>query len=483
MDERSSRFTWIERHLRTVTLADILDARVFGLALSLAWSYVLLFSTVVHFSTRNDVSHFNSVFGFSSVGMLVVLLAGALASSRFPSFTHTRIVRVVVPALMTSTIAVLYVVDLSIVQQPYCSIFATIAGMGMGVLYLAWGESFGRVSSERIVIQASVAFVLAALVFAFVVALPAEAGVGVELVLPPVIWIVLAKSNPGKTAPACEDEPPATLRRGAFLGRALLSLGVLSLTESLIRALFFNASPIINEGSYPWLFLVATLASATIVGVGLFSSSFIDFGLAYKICVYVLAFIVLLLPIVDLGTSLADVLALTVYCTVTLLIWITLARIVSQYHVSALAVFGLGWGAHMVGCLVGTFGGALIGSYVELSGRLLSIIALACVCLVFVGFQFLFGDQHMARLTGEAEVGATNRRRFKACCERVAHEHGLTERETEVMMLVAKGRSTPRIQEALGVTSGTVNTHMSHIYRKLDVHDKQEMLDLLESVA
>ena len=49
------------------------------------------------------------------------------------------------------------------------------------------------------------------------------------------------------------------------------------------------------------------------------------------------------------------------------------------------------------------------------------------------------------------------------------------------MTLVAKGRSTPRIQEVLGLTAGTVNTHLAHLYRKLDVHDKQELIDLLEA--
>ena len=49
------------------------------------------------------------------------------------------------------------------------------------------------------------------------------------------------------------------------------------------------------------------------------------------------------------------------------------------------------------------------------------------------------------------------------------------------MVLVAKGRSTPRIREALGLTAGTVNTHLSHVYRKLEVHDRQEVIDLVET--
>ena len=36
------------------------------------------------------------------------------------------------------------------------------------------------------------------------------------------------------------------------------------------------------------------------------------------------------------------------------------------------------------------------------------------------------------------------------------------------------------MREELGLSTGTVNTHLAHIYKKLDVHDRQQMLDLVE---
>ena len=58
--------------------------------------------------------------------------------------------------------------------------------------------------------------------------------------------------------------------------------------------------------------------------------------------------------------------------------------------------------------------------------------------------------------------------------------YGLSDRETEIMTLYAKGRSYARLQEELSLSRGTVTTHLQHIYQKLDVHSKQEMLDLIE---
>ena len=46
--------------------------------------------------------------------------------------------------------------------------------------------------------------------------------------------------------------------------------------------------------------------------------------------------------------------------------------------------------------------------------------------------------------------------------------------------MLAQGRSQPYIRDVLYLSKNTVSTHTRHIYKKLDVHSKQELLDLLE---
>lgn len=65
--------------------------------------------------------------------------------------------------------------------------------------------------------------------------------------------------------------------------------------------------------------------------------------------------------------------------------------------------------------------------------------------------------------------------------DRFARAYGLTTREAEVFAYLAHGRSRPYIADALFVTTGTVKTHTTHIYRKLNVASKQELIDLYES--
>ncbi len=56
----------------------------------------------------------------------------------------------------------------------------------------------------------------------------------------------------------------------------------------------------------------------------------------------------------------------------------------------------------------------------------------------------------------------------------------LTLRETEVLGYLVRGRSLPYIADTLFVTTGTVKTHVEHIYRKCSVDTRQELLDLFE---
>ncbi|MCH8103485.1 MAG: response regulator transcription factor [Chloroflexi bacterium] len=54
-------------------------------------------------------------------------------------------------------------------------------------------------------------------------------------------------------------------------------------------------------------------------------------------------------------------------------------------------------------------------------------------------------------------------------------ESGLvTDRELKVLGLLAKGHSNRRVGEELHISTGTVKSHLSHIFRKLDVADRTE---------
>jgi DNA-binding CsgD family transcriptional regulator len=63
--------------------------------------------------------------------------------------------------------------------------------------------------------------------------------------------------------------------------------------------------------------------------------------------------------------------------------------------------------------------------------------------------------------------------------EAIAERYALTSRELEVLELLAEGRNQPYIESKLTISRATVKTHIVHIYRKLGINSKQELISLL----
>lgn len=58
--------------------------------------------------------------------------------------------------------------------------------------------------------------------------------------------------------------------------------------------------------------------------------------------------------------------------------------------------------------------------------------------------------------------------------------HALTPREREVYGWLVRGYSLATIARELGVSRGTVDTHVRHIYQKLGIHTREELHRLAE---
>ncbi|MBC5584220.1 helix-turn-helix transcriptional regulator [Eggerthella sp. NSJ-70] len=70
---------------------------------------------------------------------------------------------------------------------------------------------------------------------------------------------------------------------------------------------------------------------------------------------------------------------------------------------------------------------------------------------------------------------------LQQACAQLAAERGLSARQTEVLDLLAHGYDVPSIAKKLFISENTVRTHTKKIYALLDVHAKQEIVDLVNA--
>ncbi len=63
----------------------------------------------------------------------------------------------------------------------------------------------------------------------------------------------------------------------------------------------------------------------------------------------------------------------------------------------------------------------------------------------------------------------------------IADEHRLSLRQKEIMVLLIKGWDLAYITAHFSISRSTAKTHVSNLYRKMNIHSKQELIDLMDS--
>lgn len=119
---------------------------------------------------------------------------------------------------------------------------------------------------------------------------------------------------------------------------------------------------------------------------------------------------------------------------------------------------------------------------------LLYVIFIAVSCLMLFPLSERYRDTPLQAALADGREGAEGvsdkpRNTFGAKAEVLATKRGLTERETEVMLLFCRGRSRKMVADMLSLSESTVGGHLRHVYEKAGVHSRQALLDAIEAVC
>ena len=197
-----------------------------------------------------------------------------------------------------------------------------------------------------------------------------------------------------------------------------------------------------------------------------------------------------LLVLVDSSptASAASALLIDGYTCFELLMWFALCAVAARNPLDAIPA--ISWGS--IANYLGVFAGALLGIATEVafgSNRMAAHLVVAAIVVAIVLYtvatikRFSFDTTIEGISPVPAEVTVHPVDRFEEHCAQVAAERGLTQREGEIMRLLARGNNARRIQEELTISHNTVKYHARNLYAKLNVHSQQELIDLLAREA
>ena len=245
------------------------------------------------------------------------------------------------------------------------------------------------------------------------------------------------------------------------------------------------------------LLAVIIVGSCGIFGAGLAlftgSTSFMripDSGRVYQATLPLVVVLFLLLPYCEgWGIVVCASITVSVNSFATLLYWCESTSQNAEFNRHPIRYFALYSQPKWSGMLIGSILGYLVFVAHVFEGRALGIfsIALAGILLLcFVLFSMSAKRKEDAvneKLAEGAPVGEVRGDNIEDACAHVACEGGLSPREAEVLLLLAKGRNARYIQENLFIGLSTARSHIYHIYQKLGVSSQQELIDMVERAA
>lgn len=410
------------------------------------------------------VSHF-----WFDIGYVALAVAVLLAARQCFDLAHRRWPYLLALATMLAT--ALGPAVGSVVELPFAvrTVVALAAGVGFGVLCLLNAESYVRLSLLHIVLYMAANHVVASL-----------------------LVFLLAGLDPLRMT----------------LALALLSMGAVGLA----RLSFEVPSPLVAGRvvlplrAYPWkLYLLVGLFSFVyglrqanmVAGAGRHSglSTALLMGVVFvwALCLshrFTMASIARLAPPLMVAGLLLVLLpsawgaALSAYCVSLSSSLVSLAASVMTYAMSqrtGVAIVPLN--AALTTTNIAILAGNLVGRVLPDAPWLLTLVT--CV-VAAVSFALLFLERGFSlRWTNgvllDRDLGMADdpRALLDQRCRGVATSFGLTDREGDVLRALVGSQTNRAIANDLGITPGTLKTHVRHIYEKTGVHSREELGELV----
>lgn len=363
-----------------------------------------------------------------------------------------------------------------------------LAGVASTLLLNSIGAAFALYERKRGIYVTCLASMMGAVIAAMTTLTPSEVMLACEALLIPASVILFRRA---KLIPAPETKQDRIhARESILLYRPLLAFMFLfGLMFGLLIAQTTAVSISAEDGV---IFLIA-VASSGIIMIFIVETSRIpvDVESLQRVLLALATILLGALLVADGWPALLCMLALTVcFGVFDMASFVTLYEIIRENNLPQLSTFALGRIPCESGIALGWLAGAVVEQAFPAEQKPILIAAFAVAALVIVMLAVMGSGNKMrtrdsvATPAQSASVAFGQRGEGDAAPKReiaaMAEQFALSPRETEVLEMLAAGRSPKRIAEKLFISESTAKSHCYRIYKKTGVHSQQDLLDLIE---
>lgn len=484
-----------------------------GLGLHQAWMFAVLFAPEKTFAGDTDIESYlvGLYFTVSLVAFVFNLFLQAILGRWTKQWFLSRRTIVLATALLALSSATTFFGTFETTIGTACFCFSALtSGVASSTLILLWGHLFSDGDIPSLVINTAFAFAFGIIAFSLILnVLPGTLSTPSTVLINIAEGILLFCTFSSRSSNEGLSSVPLSspIRPRSFAWRVcppMFFLGIATglFGQSLLSTVLTGADPADRI-----IVIAATGLTVFIIVLRLVFSRSQSLLFLYRPLMPMAAISMLLIPQLHLNESLTYLALIMGYLCLEALLWITTGELCAYYRVSPLLAFGLMRGSLSLGTLLID---AVQRSYMLMTSTDLgltdfSIVSISLVALM-CGYVLLpreqnqstieatsrdrqdkeenAADAHSSEHAGEendssAKTSQRKPGRFVRRCQAVADKYLLTKKETEILFLLAKGNNAAAIQEQLFISENTVRTHMRHIYRKLDVHTQQEIINLV----
>ncbi len=244
-------------------------------------------------------------------------------------------------------------------------------------------------------------------------------------------------------------------------------------------ALCIGVSFSIHDQDQVFIWLALCLPGVFLVLYVLFLSRFFDVVDISRILLSCIAIAFLPLPFMDAyWRIIACAFLILCFTCYDMLSFCALANIIRLENLNPTKYFAIGRFTNAVGVFIGWVIGSVVFLLRDIGDTVFTAACLCCVLLLVVLLTF----SRNPSLPSDRNDGIYEGH-WRQACKEIAEEGGLSPRESEVLLLLSRGRDTEHIRSSLFISIHTAKTHIYHIYKKLDIHSQQDVIDIVEQRA